>query len=138
MTKSQATTLKKLLREIVILRDGEKCAKCGKQGVLHLSHVKSEGAHPRLKFEPVNVKFLCIRCHLYWWHRDITEATEWFNETHPSRAEELKEMVKNEYSMSKPDFKKLKERFEETIYQLKRLNRVYTNSKRYERDSEKN
>ena len=137
MTKSQAKSLKKLLRRIVILRDKEQCAHCGRSGiVLHLSHVKGEGAWPRLKFEPLNVKLLCVKCHLYYWHKDVTEATHWFEEKYPSRIEHLNRLVRDYYSLPKPDYKKLKEEFEEMIYQMEHPGRIYRKSKRYERDAE--
>lgn len=80
MTKAQGKKIKKKLRELVKLRDGDGCAKCGKQGVLHLSHIIPISGCKMLEFYHRNVKLLCVRHHLYWWHRDPREAARWFME----------------------------------------------------------
>jgi hypothetical protein len=37
----------------------------------------------------INVKTLCLGCHLFWWHKDPVSAGEWFVKTYPERWEQL-------------------------------------------------
>jgi len=104
MTKHQNKKIKALLHAACRVRDGERCVRCGKQTYLQLSHVKSEGAWPRLKYELDNVKLLCNACHLFWWHKDVTEATDWFRKKFPDREARLKKMVRDYYKLEKPDY----------------------------------
>lgn len=88
----------KELRLQILERDNHQCQKCGvsdQDKVLHLSHVYTKGAHPELRLDPDNVKMLCHKCHIYWWHREVREASEWFSEKFPERAKRLKEKLKN-------------------------------------------
>ena len=58
-----------LCREVVFLRDGGKCRKCGRSDrKLDLSHVISKGAARHLRHDLDNVKILCAGCHMNWWH----------------------------------------------------------------------
>lgn len=87
----------KSLREETIQRDNHQCQKCGvkdTQKVLHLSHVYTQGAHPELRLDPDNVKMLCHKCHMYWWHREVIEAKEWFAAKFPERLKRLKDKIK--------------------------------------------
>jgi 5-methylcytosine-specific restriction endonuclease McrA len=70
-----------LVRAIVVLRDGQRCRRCGNVTGLQASHVYGKGAHPSLRWDPDNVKLLCVRCHLYWWHRDTATAMRWWEGT---------------------------------------------------------
>ena len=90
------TQIKKLvtkaLRNKMLSRDHSKCQKCGKVVTgrnAHMSHVKSKGAYPSLKYELLNVKTMCMRCHLYWWHKEPLDANDWFRSKFPERAEVL-------------------------------------------------
>lgn len=124
MTKSQETTLKSLLHLACRKRDGNACVKCHKRGkqykdddagtYLQLSHVKSEGAYPRIKYELVNVKLLCWHCHLGsgGWHREPMASTEWFKKTFPDRARKLKDLTVRYYALQKPDYQTIKDELE--------------------------
>ena len=73
--------LKSLVRELVFRRDKNRCVvagygKCG--APLQLSHIKPQGGYPWMKYMPQNAVVKCQRHHLYWWHKDVTEAGEWF------------------------------------------------------------
>lgn len=84
-----------LTREVCRLRDNDMCQKCGAKGKrLHTSHVYPKGKYKSLEFELANVKTLCMRCHLYWWHLNPIEATAWFEAKFPERAENLR-LLKN-------------------------------------------
>lgn len=30
-----------------------------------------------MEFNPDNLKLLCVGCHLFWWHKNPIEASEW-------------------------------------------------------------
>jgi hypothetical protein len=81
ITLSQKKILKGLLHEIVLLRD-KACLKCGNPE-FQMSHIYSVGAHKRMEYDPDNVKALCVRHHLYWWHKEPIEAHEWLKTVIP-------------------------------------------------------
>jgi 5-methylcytosine-specific restriction endonuclease McrA len=78
-----------LVREQVFERDGRRCVRCGKTDVIAASHVLPKGKYPRLRFLLINLKTLCLGCHLFWWHKDPVSAGEWFVKTYPERWEQL-------------------------------------------------
>lgn len=78
-----------LVRKIVLERD-KKCVRCGSQSNLQLSHVDSR-ANMGLRWDPLNLKILCVGCHLYWWHKEVRKAGEWFKDKYPERAKYLEE-----------------------------------------------
>lgn len=83
------------LRQYTLLRDQHLCQRCGTEAHgcnAHTSHVVPKGRHPRLEFDPNNVKLLCWRCHR-WWHEAPLESSDWFRETWPNRAEYLDALV---------------------------------------------
>jgi len=49
---------------------------CG--GPLQASHVYPTGSWPLLSLYPPNCITLCLRHHLYWWHKSPLEAMPWF------------------------------------------------------------
>jgi hypothetical protein len=57
----------KLMRELVLTRDGNKCVRCGAENswknALQVEHVLSKAYHPELAFEMSNLMTLCNRCH---------------------------------------------------------------------------
>lgn len=73
-----------LVRLQVRARDNMVCQKCGRQAS-DVSHVIPRGSM-RLRWDMTNLKMLCRRCHLYWWHKNPLEAAEWFKNTFPERA----------------------------------------------------
>lgn len=90
LTKYERNELRRLLREVVFERDGHKCVRCGKETTLAPSHVYPKGVYRRMEFDIDNVKTLCWRCHMKWWHVNIMDAKEWFEEKYPERAKRLK------------------------------------------------
>ena|ERR1035437_1850698 len=83
ITATQKRTINGLLRQLVILRDSEKCLRCSKIDRLQMSHIYPKGTHRKMEFLPENLKLLCVGCHLYWWHKNPIEAWEWLRETIP-------------------------------------------------------
>ena len=76
-----------IIREMVRLRDKGICQKCGGQGS-HVSHVVPR-TNKGLRWDMDNVKLLCVRCHLYWWHKDVADAWTWFQAEFPYRADRI-------------------------------------------------
>jgi hypothetical protein len=79
-----------LVRKLVLSRDGYKCCKCGGINILQAAHILSKGPWSRIRFAVLNVLTLCLRCHLYWGHRDPIAFVDWLNEKYPGRIEQLK------------------------------------------------
>lgn len=79
-----------LVKEYVKQRDNYTCQHCGKKvsgSDCQASHVHPVSGGNVLSFNPLNMKVLCYHCHLNWWHKNPREATKWFNEKFPDRAE---------------------------------------------------
>ena len=77
-----------LVKEIVSIRDKDICQKCGERvygSNRHRSHVIPVSAGNKLAFDPMNMKVLCYHHHMNWWHKNPTEAGEWFKEKFPER-----------------------------------------------------
>lgn len=87
----QKKILHGLMKELLILRDGEKCLRCGKTTTLQMSHIYPKGHYRKMEFDPWNLKLLCMGDHLYWWHRNPMEARDWLASILPKdRLEYLK------------------------------------------------
>ena len=101
MKKSKKRLLKdrldKLVKDFVKARDNKTCQRCKKvvEGSdCHGSHVIPVSRDGRLAFDDLNIKVLCMHCHLHWWHKHPVEAGDWFKSTFPERWEYLE----NEYN----------------------------------------
>lgn len=81
MSPHQKAEIYKLLRELVRLRDGGACLRCGRTEQIQLSHIYPKGTHRKMELEPENLKFLCLKCHLFFWHKSPVEAWEWLEKT---------------------------------------------------------
>jgi 5-methylcytosine-specific restriction endonuclease McrA len=88
--------------KLIRLRDG-KCMYCGTTENLQCSHVKSVGAYPHLRLDDMNAITLCMKHHLYWWHKEPTEAGKWFENTFPDQALYLEEAVKNKVKVDRQE-----------------------------------
>ena len=118
MTKKESNVINKILREVMFQMWGIKCLKCGKETQIQMSHIKSKGAYPALRFEPLNVKPLCMRHHLHWWHKEPLEASAWFKTVMPEESmKELNKMARecNEGTRKTPKFKEHKEYLESLL-----------------------
>lgn len=74
----RATTkeLDDLCREVVFLRDGNRCRRCGREGRLDWAHVYSR-RYQSLRHDPMNSLVLCRDCHMNFWHHRPAEAVLW-------------------------------------------------------------
>lgn len=94
-------TLDDLCREVVFLRDGYACQKCGwrcelvtlspkgkiQAGKLQWCHIFSRQYHS-VRWDPDNSLALCSGCHL-WQHHNPTLSTEWFEAKWPLRLNDI-------------------------------------------------
>jgi len=105
MVKAMSTERKELVKELDDLaktlakeRDNYTCQHCGarcEKKNAHGSHVIPTSAGSRLRWDLQNIKCLCFHCHINWWHKNPTEAGEWYKNKFPERlayleAEKLK------------------------------------------------
>lgn len=84
------TELAGLIRAHVIEQAGYQCEFCGSTTNLQAAHILSVGAHKRLQFEPYNILCLCLKDHIYGWHRDPDKYFAWIDEKFPGRRERLR------------------------------------------------
>jgi hypothetical protein len=77
ITKYEKKILKTLYREIIMIKYHGRCLKCGASQNLQVSHIESVGRWKKLEYDTDNAIILCLRDHLYWWHKDIRAANEW-------------------------------------------------------------
>lgn len=118
------------VKRIVRERDMGRCQKCGKpvRGKnAHTSHVKTKKRFPYLRFDLNNVKLLCYFCHMQWWHKEISEAWEWFEREFPYRADYLYRKIREEEQIGRMNEIMSKrgseiEWLEATLEQLKQIN----------------
>lgn len=86
--------LDKLSKAYIYLRDENICQRCHKlvEGSnRHASHVIPVSAGSKLRWDANNMKVMCYHDHINWWHKNPTEAGEWFKETFPDRYAYLQE-----------------------------------------------
>lgn len=80
-----------LLRQIVFIRDKNACIFCGTTKNLQLSHIYPKGRYRCMEHDPENAKCLCLKHHLFYWHRSPVEAWERLQEVLPrARLDRLK------------------------------------------------
>jgi hypothetical protein len=97
--------IKKLLikaKKCVKLRDNYTC-QYSEQVVsganCHASHVLNVGTYKHLELDPTNMKVLSSYYHIWWWHKDVLHATEWFRNKFPERYIYLMELSKNKFKI---------------------------------------
>jgi len=109
--------LDKLAREYIVKRDNYTCQRCGKKleaRNCHVSHVIPR-TYMHLRWDEMNLKVLCFRCHIMFWHKNPLEAAEWFKNKFPNRWEylEKKKKVLHKYTIS--ELEELVEKFNELL-----------------------
>jgi hypothetical protein len=89
--------LSSLVRQIVMLRDGEvciraDCRRAAKDGYkIDAHHILAKGSHRRLEFEPYNVIPLCFVHHRQW---HDAEGREWLEKQFPGKWDALQIMAR--------------------------------------------
>ena len=91
----------------MLIRD-KRCLRCGKESILHTSHIYPRGKYPRMQFLPDNVKLLCNGCHLYWWHKHPIEAKEWAEKTLGKRRLKKLKKISNTIKYGSYNYKEIK------------------------------
>lgn len=110
-----------LVKRIVSIRDRDICQKCGKEvygSNRQRSHVIPVSAGNKLAFDPMNIKVLCLRDHLQWWHLNPLEAMQWFKQKFPERFEYLM-ANRGIQQMKLQDWIDLKESLEKQLEELR-------------------
>lgn len=109
--------LDELAGEYVKRRDKHICQHCGKyvEGTNeHVSHVIPRSAGHKLRWDYKNLKILCFRCHINWWHKNPIESGEWFKEKFPERHKYLqKNRGIKRFTMT--ELKELREKIESDL-----------------------
>lgn len=57
--------------------------RCGSLDNLQCSHVASRKNNAG-RWDEHNALTLCVGCHLYWWHKEPVEASEWIKQRFPA------------------------------------------------------
>lgn len=71
-----------------------------------------------MEFDLDNVKTLCYRCHLHWWHKNPVEAKEWLDQTLTEKrlmALKAKSVQVKKVIYNKAYYEETKTRLENTI-----------------------
>lgn len=119
MTKYQKAKLEKLLHEACVLRDGGKCVRCGRTTTLQASHIYPKGTYQRMRYLLINLKTLCYRCHLFFWHKHPVAAAEWLKTALPAkRLKKLKEL--SQQTLPPLNYEEIKKTLEKEIAKHKR------------------
>lgn len=110
--------LEKLVADYVKLRDNYTCQWCGKKVAgsnCHASHVINKAQGNQFRFDPLNLKVLCMYCHMHKWHKDPVVASEWFKSKFPDRYDYLYNSVRKTVKFSRFDYESMVEDMKEKI-----------------------
>lgn len=81
--------LEKIAKNFIKERDNYTCQRCEKrvEGTdCHASHVIPVSLDGWLAHDSLNMKVLCRKCHIDFWHAYPLQAKEWFEKKFPLRA----------------------------------------------------
>lgn len=78
-------------RAIILHRQGPQCLKCKRIKPLQAAHILGKGANPSLRYDLENVIGLCVKCHIFWAHKDPSGFCEWIEGIFPGRLAKLRE-----------------------------------------------
>ena len=98
------------VKEEALVRDAYRCCRCQKDQGLQAAHILPKGLYPRMRFVVENILTLCIRCHLFFAHKDPLAFAAWLHETYPGLEERLREQAR---TAPKVDLKELAAQLEE-------------------------
>lgn len=97
----------------LIIRLPGKCERCGSKSGLQCAHVISR-KNLVLRWDIRNGLCLCLRCHLYWAHKNPLEFADWYRQKYPVRYEYLMKRKNEIVKMTLEDYKELYARLEGT------------------------
>ena len=84
--------------QIIKIRDEHRCQMCGKYVTgsdAHCSHVLAKSRGYFLRWNLLDMKLLCRRCHFDNWHRNPTIGGVWFRDKFPARMKYLDNLKPN-------------------------------------------
>lgn len=103
--------VEKLAKLVAKIRDKWTCQKCGKKVVgsdAHGSHIIPVSHGNSLRFNPKNILCMCYHCHMNWWHKNPTEAGDWFSSKYPELKEYLNERKNDSVKFSYEEYEEMK------------------------------
>lgn len=92
--KTLERKLTKLVYNCVFARDNNRCQVCNKWvkgSDRQPSHVYPKARSKYLRWDMKNIKTLCWKHHLRWWHTQPLESGKWFEGKFPERVKYIKE-----------------------------------------------
>ena len=114
--------LDKLCREIVLIRDENKCQWCGRyveKTNAHCSHVIPKSKGNALRWDLINLKLLCFHCHINVWHKSPILAMDWLQSFFPARYVYLMKHKEDIRKFSIDDLKELEQELKQKLKDLK-------------------
>ena len=84
MKKKSRTQLKKQADKLfsLIVRSRGSCERCATTRNLQCAHIQSR-TNLHLRWDEKNALCLCVRCHLYWAHKNPLEFATWYVALYP-------------------------------------------------------
>jgi len=107
-----------IAREIVAARDFGKCQWCGEftEGRnRQASHVIPKSQGSKLRYDLQNLKILCLRCHIYRWHKSPLDAKRWFKGKFPERHKYLMGITDRTYKWTEEELIEKIEEYEQIL-----------------------
>jgi hypothetical protein len=90
----------------ILIRKKGRCERCGRMDSLQDAHVVPK-TNKALRWDIFNHLCLCIRCHLWFAHKDPLAFTDWFCSAYPNRAKYLEENRTKLKKRTEDDLKEL-------------------------------
>ena len=118
--KKLTDRLNQLCRDIIRERDNWTCQCCGKKVTIHnanVSHVKPKSLGLRFRWDLLNMKLLCKKCHLDW-HGDPV-GSKWFTEKWPHRMKYIKSIPRGPVIWKDDFLEEMIVQYEQKLYELK-------------------
>lgn len=89
-----------------LIRKQGYCDYCGKEENLQCAHIISRG-NWAVRWDPKNALCLCVKHHIYGWHRDPVIYMDWFMKKYPDRYEYLMKEKNRIVKRILPDYQAL-------------------------------
>lgn len=90
----------------LLIRSVGSCQNCGSIENLQCAHIVSR-SNKTLRWNPLNAVCLCLRCHIFKFHRSPLEFVEWLEKRYPERMVYLREKRNTILTRTIKDYKEL-------------------------------
>lgn len=90
----------------LLIRSVGTCQFCGQTEGLQCAHIVGR-TNKTLRWNPINAICLCVRCHIFKFHRSPLEFIDWLEERFPERMVYLRENRNKIISRTIEDYKNL-------------------------------